>query len=194
MAESICVCIRVRKFLQREDKSAAHWKWERKLSQIWNPVHADRKWTFDHVVTPKETNSDLYDQLVRPTIDQVVSGFNATVFAYGQTSSGGSLFCFIPTYNMLVYIVLNDILELQVKRTPCWEILRILESFRDPSITFLITSTPLQQRNNFSSGFLTWRSITKTSQISSSRYDFMIVFNNKKKNVLFDIQRLNTAD
>ena len=30
----------------------------------------------------------MYDAAARPIIDRVMSGFNGTVFAYGQTSAG----------------------------------------------------------------------------------------------------------
>ncbi len=37
---------------------------------------------------PPESNESLFEALVAPRIASVVSGFNATIFAYGQTASG----------------------------------------------------------------------------------------------------------
>lgn len=37
---------------------------------------------------PHATNEDLYESLASPIVEAALSGFNATVFAYGQTSSG----------------------------------------------------------------------------------------------------------
>ncbi|CAH2017968.1 unnamed protein product [Acanthoscelides obtectus] len=34
------------------------------------------------------TNSDVYGSVVKPLVDSFMEGFNATIFAYGQTSSG----------------------------------------------------------------------------------------------------------
>ncbi|CAH2017688.1 unnamed protein product, partial [Acanthoscelides obtectus] len=34
------------------------------------------------------TNSDVYGSVVKPLVDSFMDGFNATIFAYGQTSSG----------------------------------------------------------------------------------------------------------
>lgn len=36
----------------------------------------------------KSTQQDVYDASARPIIDSVLEGFNGTIFAYGQTSSG----------------------------------------------------------------------------------------------------------
>ena len=36
----------------------------------------------------KSTQKEVYDIAARPIIDSVLDGFNGTIFAYGQTSSG----------------------------------------------------------------------------------------------------------
>lgn len=43
---------------------------------------------FDQVFDPDAAQSDVYKTVVRPLIDQVLLGFNCTVFAYGQTGTG----------------------------------------------------------------------------------------------------------
>ncbi|CAH2020963.1 unnamed protein product, partial [Acanthoscelides obtectus] len=43
---------------------------------------------FDHVFNQECTNSDVYGSVVKPLVDSFMEGFNATIFAYGQTSSG----------------------------------------------------------------------------------------------------------
>lgn len=40
------------------------------------------------------SNNDVFDTIVKPIVDAAVNGFNGTVFAYGQTSSG-------KTYTMM---------------------------------------------------------------------------------------------
>lgn len=42
----------------------------------------------DKIYQEKSTNKELYDKEVKPIVEQVVKGYNGTVFAYGQTSSG----------------------------------------------------------------------------------------------------------
>ena len=43
---------------------------------------------FDHVFDSNSTQKEVYDMAAKPIIDSVLEGFNGTIFAYGQTSSG----------------------------------------------------------------------------------------------------------
>ncbi|KAH7727976.1 Kinesin motor domain containing protein [Aphelenchoides avenae] len=43
---------------------------------------------FDKIYGPESTQSDLYKDVVAPLINEVLAGYNCTVFAYGQTGSG----------------------------------------------------------------------------------------------------------
>eukprot|EP00002_Diphylleia_rotans_P028308 TRINITY_DN5713_c0_g1_i3.p1 TRINITY_DN5713_c0_g1~~TRINITY_DN5713_c0_g1_i3.p1 ORF type:complete len:618 (+),score=132.43 TRINITY_DN5713_c0_g1_i3:60-1913(+) len=49
---------------------------------------AAHKFTFDRVFPPTTAQSDIYDYAARPIVEDVLKGYNGTVFAYGQTSSG----------------------------------------------------------------------------------------------------------
>lgn len=42
----------------------------------------------DHIFDMKSSNLEVFDTVVRPIVNAAVNGFNGTVFAYGQTSSG----------------------------------------------------------------------------------------------------------
>lgn len=46
------------------------------------------RFTYDYVFTPFALQSEVYDISASPIISAVMHGFNGTVFAYGQTSSG----------------------------------------------------------------------------------------------------------
>lgn len=48
----------------------------------------------DYVFGTNSSNNDVFDNVVRPIVNATVNGFNGTVFAYGQTSSG-------KTYTMM---------------------------------------------------------------------------------------------
>uniref|UniRef100_A0A1D1YQW4 Kinesin-related protein n=1 Tax=Anthurium amnicola TaxID=1678845 RepID=A0A1D1YQW4_9ARAE len=48
----------------------------------------DRVFTFDKVFGPSAQQKDLYDQAVVPIVNEVLEGFNCTIFAYGQTGTG----------------------------------------------------------------------------------------------------------
>jgi kinesin family protein 5 len=46
------------------------------------------KFEFDRVFDTNSDQKSVYDIAARPIIDSVLDGFNGTIFAYGQTSSG----------------------------------------------------------------------------------------------------------
>ncbi|XP_051130150.1 kinesin-like protein KIN-5B [Andrographis paniculata] len=48
----------------------------------------DRVFTFDRVFGPKAQQRSIYDQAISPIVNEVLEGFNCTVFAYGQTGTG----------------------------------------------------------------------------------------------------------
>lgn len=46
------------------------------------------KFNFDKIFPPNSLQSDVYRTAAQPIVEAVMQGFNGTVFAYGQTSSG----------------------------------------------------------------------------------------------------------
>jgi len=48
----------------------------------------DTNFTFDRVFDMNSNQKEVYDAAAKPIIDSVLDGFNGTIFAYGQTSSG----------------------------------------------------------------------------------------------------------
>ncbi|KAF8397540.1 hypothetical protein HHK36_016458 [Tetracentron sinense] len=48
----------------------------------------DRAFTFDKVFGPKAQQRSIYDHAIFPIVNEVLEGFNCTVFAYGQTGTG----------------------------------------------------------------------------------------------------------
>lgn len=45
-------------------------------------------YSFDHVFDHRASQADVYDQAVQPIVEEVLEGYNCTIFAYGQTSTG----------------------------------------------------------------------------------------------------------
>ncbi|KAL2930700.1 Kinesin-like protein KIN-5C, partial [Bienertia sinuspersici] len=58
------------------------------VSQNIAGKHFDRIFSFDKVFGPTSYQKDLYDQAISPIVDEVLEGFNCTIFAYGQTGTG----------------------------------------------------------------------------------------------------------
>lgn len=48
----------------------------------------DKKYSFDRIFKPFSTQIEIYCNVVAPLIQDVVAGYNCSVFAYGQTGSG----------------------------------------------------------------------------------------------------------
>ncbi|WYZ45303.1 hypothetical protein EsH8_VIII_000619 [Colletotrichum jinshuiense] len=51
---------------------------------------AQGSFTFDRVFDMKCKQSDIFDFSIRSTVDDILNGYNGTVFAYGQTGAGKS--------------------------------------------------------------------------------------------------------
>lgn len=48
----------------------------------------NKKFTFDQTFGPESEQHEVYKAVVAPLIEEVLSGYNCTVFAYGQTGTG----------------------------------------------------------------------------------------------------------
>ena len=48
----------------------------------------NHKFTFDVVFPPTASQESIYEVSAKPIVEAVMQGFNGTIFAYGQTSSG----------------------------------------------------------------------------------------------------------
>lgn len=97
MAENIRVEVRVRPLQEREEGGGNAWEVHGNtlIAQTQDGKgNVDAKYAFDRVFDVKENNLDVYEAKAKELVRSVVDGFNATVFAYGQTSSG-------KTYTMM---------------------------------------------------------------------------------------------
>lgn len=77
-----------------------------------NPVHRfsrsvvpqgkkvkDVTFAFDKVFDQNTTQGDVYEATTKPLLDNVLDGYNATVFAYGATGCGKTHTITYATYN-----------------------------------------------------------------------------------------------
>ncbi|KAI9870580.1 MAG: Kinesin heavy chain, partial [Pleopsidium flavum] len=55
-----------------------------------NSKEAAGAFTFDRVFDMGSRQTDVFDFSIRPTVDDILNGYNGTVFAYGQTGAGKS--------------------------------------------------------------------------------------------------------
>lgn len=91
MSDKIQVAIKVRPRVPREENAVEVWKVVGDGVQLISTDGAStgcESYVFDHVFGKGATNFDVFERVVSPLVDRAVKGFNATIFAYGQTSSG----------------------------------------------------------------------------------------------------------
>ncbi|XP_049402258.1 kinesin-like protein KIN-5C [Solanum stenotomum] len=92
---NVQVLLRCRPFSEDEVRNNApqvvtcnEYQKEVAVSQNIAGKHIDRVFTFDKVFGPSAQQRDLYDQAIIPIVNEVLEGFNCTIFAYGQTGTG----------------------------------------------------------------------------------------------------------
>ncbi|XP_062195793.1 kinesin-like protein KIN-5C [Phragmites australis] len=94
-AVNVQVLLRCRPFSDDEHRSNApqvvtcnDYQREVAVTQTIAGKQFDRVFTFDKVFGPTAKQRDLYDQAIIPIVNEVLEGFNCTIFAYGQTGTG----------------------------------------------------------------------------------------------------------
>lgn len=98
MSESVTVGVRIRPLNTRELASKRnHIAWAAQDNQITrvdgpvastNATRLSHSFRYDSVFEKHCTNEHVYTQLGSPVVEAALGGFNGTIFAYGQTSSG----------------------------------------------------------------------------------------------------------
>ncbi|XP_029353023.1 centromere-associated protein E isoform X3 [Echeneis naucrates] len=93
---AVSVCIRVRPLIAREESATSEnaephqhfWKADKKSVYQLEDGNSTKSFSFDRVFTAEETTNQLYQDIAKPLVVSSVEGYNGTIFAYGQTSSG----------------------------------------------------------------------------------------------------------
>ncbi|KAM3857759.1 centromere-associated protein E-like [Diretmus argenteus] len=93
--EAVKVCVRIRPLIEREETAAAekaqpvqlYWKAEKKSIQQIDDGNPTKSFGFDRVFSAEESTDQLYQDFAKPLVS-AVEGYNGTIIAYGQTSSG----------------------------------------------------------------------------------------------------------
>ncbi|XP_062866436.1 centromere-associated protein E isoform X2 [Trichomycterus rosablanca] len=91
---AVKVCVRVRPLIRREVSENAepvqlYWKADKQaIHQIDDDGNLTKTFSFDRVFNAEESTNQLYQDIAKPLVVSTVEGYNGTIFAYGQTSSG----------------------------------------------------------------------------------------------------------
>jgi hypothetical protein len=88
-SDKVSVCIRFRPLNEREiiKDSSPVWR------TVNNTIHGNKNnevssFTFDHVYDSSAGTQCIYEEVAKNIVQGAVEGYNGTIFAYGQTSSG----------------------------------------------------------------------------------------------------------
>ncbi|XP_030293944.1 centromere-associated protein E isoform X3 [Sparus aurata] len=91
---AVKVCVRVRPLIEREESAEStepvqvYWKSNSKSIHLIDDGNSNKSFSFDRVFAAEETTNQLYQGIAKPLVVSSVEGYNGTIFAYGQTSSG----------------------------------------------------------------------------------------------------------
>ena len=102
MSENIMVAIRFRPQNKKEEASTTPYRLEinslENSISIAQPGDSDRislhKFVFDRVFDRGASQEEVFDRIAKNAVDWVCQGYNSTIFAYGNTSSGKSFTMF----------------------------------------------------------------------------------------------------
>eukprot|EP00754_Rhynchopus_humris_P037064 Rhum_TRINITY_DN19165_c0_g1::Rhum_TRINITY_DN19165_c0_g1_i1::g.169366::m.169366 len=90
--ENIKVLVRCRPLSQKEKDSGYRSSVDLDLTDssvtVRHVCGDPDRWTFDGVVGASFSQKDIFSTYIVPMIESTMEGFNATIFAYGQSGSG----------------------------------------------------------------------------------------------------------
>lgn len=124
-SNSVTVCIRLRPFLPRETGPAVVQvngntvRIQVDVDQLYGaPEVEQRQFVFDLCLAQELGQEALYEQVGLPIFQNILAGFNGTLFAYGQTGSGKSFSVMGPDSNPGVIPRLTRSLFAAVEKDP----------------------------------------------------------------------------
>ncbi|XP_073962263.1 uncharacterized protein [Choristoneura fumiferana] len=92
MSDNIKVVVKVRPLIAREIENKLSFQWRVKNNTLYqldaSGKESGLQFTFDKVYDEKTKTADVYKDVAKPIVEAAIAGFNGTIFAYGQTSSG----------------------------------------------------------------------------------------------------------
>ena len=80
--ENISVYIRLKPL---ENQNTSNFTYDTKKI---TDLKTNEVFSFDYIIPPSESNSDLFEKLIKQNISSLFKGINITLFLYGQTNSG----------------------------------------------------------------------------------------------------------
>lgn len=77
-----------------------------------NKRHKEHKFIFDRLFDEDSSQSDIYENSTKPSIDAALQGYNSTIFAYGATGCGKTFtISGTPESPGIIFLALKDIFD-----------------------------------------------------------------------------------
>eukprot|EP00164_Ancoracysta_twista_P003184 GFYU01004247.1.p1 GENE.GFYU01004247.1~~GFYU01004247.1.p1 ORF type:complete len:922 (-),score=245.94 GFYU01004247.1:185-2950(-) len=78
-------------------KQAFNLTYELPKSVTWTKGESNNTFTVDRVFVPDTTQETVFQEIAEPVVEDVLNGYNGTIFAYGQTGAGKTYTMFGPS-------------------------------------------------------------------------------------------------
>jgi len=88
MESKINVTVRIKPLNAVDSQQDKNRMWQKVSENTLMFTRTKEMFTFDHVFSPDIKTEEIFEQQVKELVHNSLQGFNQTVFAYGQTSSG----------------------------------------------------------------------------------------------------------
>lgn len=148
-SDSVRVVTRVRPFIKSEEKECRCFVsvstqdrcvrvCDKRKKCDPNEPSSWRSFEFDHVFGPESTQENVYASSVRPALARFTEGFNTTIFAYGQTSSG-------KTHTMMGQM--QNPADTGLIPRAVEQVFEMIGSSSDSSVRFIVTLSYLEIYN-----------------------------------------------
>lgn len=89
--ETVKVAVRIRPFnsVEKTAKENSIVDVQKSSHQILvtKPNHEIKAFTFDLVYPPQTSQAEVFEEIAKPIVESVITGYNGTIFAYGQVGS-----------------------------------------------------------------------------------------------------------
>ncbi|VVC89878.1 unnamed protein product [Leptidea sinapis] len=156
MGDNIKVVVKVRPLISREIEDNLSYQWKVENNTLYQIDQQYRNGAVFTFVYDKDTEtSAVYDDIAKPIVEAAAAGFNGTIFAYGQTSSG-------KTYTMTGTEDSPDITKKNIK---------IHETYQGVKVdaTEKVTTSPEEVLDIMTEGTTNRQTGTTNMNIESSR-------------------------
>eukprot|EP01059_Diplonema_ambulator_P005081 TRINITY_DN14800_c1_g1_i1.p1 TRINITY_DN14800_c1_g1~~TRINITY_DN14800_c1_g1_i1.p1 ORF type:complete len:881 (+),score=231.60 TRINITY_DN14800_c1_g1_i1:77-2719(+) len=183
--QRVNVCLRLKPLLGAE---ASGWVVNNEANIIRHTSEPNKLYVFDSIIPESASNAAVYDHInMKHTIERYTAGINATVFAYGQTSSGKTHTMYggakadgvIPRAVQLLFVTLKEMKDVSVELKATY-----FEIYNEDIFDLLDACKPVQLRET-EAGAFTPVGLKEKVILSSSECLSLLTEGNENRSVGF---------